>query len=79
MSNEHVDAEGAPMISVRINGKTRAVAAGRSVRALMEALEVDPRGVVVEVNKTIVRRPELAAVTVREGDEIELVHFVGGG
>jgi sulfur carrier protein len=35
--------------------------------------------VVVELNKEIVRRPALAETTVRDGDRIELVHFVGGG
>ncbi len=35
--------------------------------------------VVVEHNRTIVRRPELDAVRLDNGDIIELVHFVGGG
>jgi sulfur carrier protein len=35
--------------------------------------------VVVEHNRKIVRRPVLSEVTVSPGDEIELVHFVGGG
>lgn len=46
---------------------------------LLSELELDPRGVVVEHNRKIVRRPGLGDVTVAEGDTIELVHFVGGG
>ena len=37
------------------------------------------RTVVVELNREIVRRPQLGATTVAAGDSIELVHFVGGG
>ena len=40
---------------------------------------LDPRAVVVEHNRRIVRRPALGDVKVNEGDAIELVHFVGGG
>jgi len=42
-------------------------------------LQLDPRAVVVEHNRRIVRRPALGDVKVKEGDAIELVHFVGGG
>jgi len=46
---------------------------------VLSQLELDPRAVVVEHNRRIVRRPALGVVTVNEGDAIELVHFVGGG
>jgi len=46
---------------------------------VLSQLELDPRAVVVEHNRRIVRRPALGDVQVNEGDAIELVHFVGGG
>lgn len=46
---------------------------------VLSQLELDPRAVVVEHNRKIVRRAGLSDVTVSEGDAIELVHFVGGG
>jgi thiamine biosynthesis protein ThiS len=66
-------------ITVRINGDDRAVPAGLSVAALLEHLGLSPRMVVVEQNGDILRRDVLAAAAVREGDHLELVHFVGGG
>jgi thiamine biosynthesis protein ThiS len=45
----------------------------------LAALGLDPRLVVVEHNRRIVRRPALGDVRVVPGDAIELVHFVGGG
>lgn len=66
-------------ITVRLNGEAREVPAGLSVEALLLHLELHPRLVVVEHNGEILRREGYEAVPVREGDTLELVHFVGGG
>jgi len=62
-----------------INGERRDVPPVADLAALLAHLQLDPRTVVVERNREIVRRPALAATPVHEGDEIEIVHFVGGG
>jgi thiamine biosynthesis protein ThiS len=64
---------------VTVNGEPRIVAPGTTLLELLARLELDPRMVVVEHNRRIVRGPELGAVRVAPGDAIELVHFVGGG
>lgn len=66
-------------IEVVVNGEPRSIRAGATLLGLLRALELDPRTVVVEHNRRIVRRPALDDVTVGPGDAIELVHFVGGG
>ncbi len=66
-------------IDILVNGETRAVARGATLLELLAALELDPRAVVVEHNRSIVRRPALGDVRVAPGDAVELVHFVGGG
>ena len=66
-------------IQVRLNGKDREVAAGQSVRDLLESLDLVPALVVVERNREILARDRYGDVTVEEGDTLELVHFVGGG
>jgi len=66
-------------IDVIVNGEARSIARGATLLELVRSLELDPRAVVVEHNRTIVRRPRLGEVTVAAGDAIELVHFVGGG
>ncbi|HUG27001.1 MAG TPA: sulfur carrier protein ThiS [Gemmatimonadales bacterium] len=62
-----------------INGEARDVPGPATLEDLLNHLDLDPRGVVVEHNRAIVRRPQLAEVTVAEGDQVEIVHFVGGG
>ncbi|MGH7537255.1 MAG: sulfur carrier protein ThiS [Gemmatimonadales bacterium] len=66
-------------IEVVVNGAPRAVPAGATLLELLAQLGLDPRAVVVEHNRAIVRRPSLGQVRVASGDAIELVHFVGGG
>ena len=66
-------------ITVRVNGEVRPVPAGLSAAGLLEHLGLSPRMVVVEHNGDILRRDALEAAAIREGDQLELVHFVGGG
>jgi thiamine biosynthesis protein ThiS len=66
-------------LAVIINGEPRQVPAPATLLDLLAHLGLDPRTVVVELNREIVRRPRLGETPVTEGDTIELVHFVGGG
>lgn len=62
-----------------VNGDERRVPGPASLLDLLTHLELDPRTVVVELNREIVRRPRLGETPLAEGDSVELVHFVGGG
>ncbi|OLD42721.1 MAG: thiamine biosynthesis protein ThiS [Gemmatimonadetes bacterium 13_1_40CM_2_70_7] len=66
-------------MEVVVNGSSRTVRPGVTLLELLAELELDPRTVVVEHNRRIVRRPALGETPVAAGDAIELVHFVGGG
>lgn len=65
-------------MDVVINGERKQVRGGTLLDVLAE-LELDPRAVVVEHNRKIVRRVGLGEVRLEDGDALELVHFVGGG
>lgn len=67
------------MIEVVVNGERRAVPVDATLLDLLGVLHLDPRVVVVEHNRQIVRRAELERARLAPGDAIELVHFVGGG
>ncbi len=76
--------DGAPdeALGVRIvvNGDPRTVATGSTVGDLLRDLGLDPRTVVVERNRVILRdRAALDSIAVAPDDAIEIVHFVGGG
>ena len=64
---------------IRINGKDNEVAAEISVAQLLDHLEIRPGRVVVELNTEVVSRDAHGETRLKEGDEVEIVHFVGGG
>jgi thiamine biosynthesis protein ThiS len=66
-------------LEIVVNGEPRRVAAPATAADLLHQLGLDPRTVVVELNRQIVRRPQLDKTTLADGDAVELVHFVGGG
>lgn len=66
-------------LALTVNGEARRVPAPASIKDLLDRLGLDGRGVVVELNRRIVRRPEHTSTVLRDGDTVELVHFVGGG
>jgi thiazole synthase len=66
-------------IMIRVNGEHRRVTAGISFADLANELGLEPTRVAVERNLEIVPRSTLAQVLVEDGDEIEIVTFVGGG
>jgi thiamine biosynthesis protein ThiS len=66
-------------LTLTVNGEPREIPAPATLLDLLRRLELDPRMVVVEHNRAIVRPPRLGEVRLQDGDQVELVHFVGGG
>ncbi|MGH7810829.1 MAG: sulfur carrier protein ThiS [Candidatus Binatia bacterium] len=66
-------------MKIRINGEDREIAEGLNLGGLLEWLQIRPGRVVVERNREIVPRDSFGSTLLREGDVVEIVHFVGGG
>jgi thiamine biosynthesis protein ThiS len=66
-------------LGIRVNGEHRRVPDGVSVAEMVNSLGLDPLRVAVERNLEIVPRSSLGEVCVEDGDDYEIVHFVGGG
>ncbi|HET7717615.1 MAG TPA: sulfur carrier protein ThiS [Bauldia sp.] len=66
-------------LQVRVNGEHRRVSQGLSIAELVRELGFDPARVAVERNLAVVPRSSLGEVRVEDGDELEIVRFVGGG
>ena len=66
-------------LSIRVNGAHRRVRAGITVAELAQDLGMEPAKVAVERNLEILPRSTLSRVAVEDGDEYEIVTFVGGG
>jgi thiazole synthase len=66
-------------VSIRVNGGHRRVPSGISIADLALELGLEPTKVAVERNLEVVPRSTLAQVMVEDGDDFEIVTFVGGG
>ncbi len=62
-----------------INGEERRFGELASLAALVEELGIKGDRVAVELNREIVSRPRWSETPLRDGDRLEIVHFVGGG
>ena len=66
-------------MTIRLNGDPFEIAGPLSISALLDALNVEPRRVAVEHNLDVIKRARYDTTMINEGDEVEIVNFVGGG
>jgi len=64
---------------ITLNGDRRAWPREQTIERLLQDLGLDSRVVAVELNRLVVKRGRYGDTLVREGDEVEIVSFVGGG
>ena len=62
-----------------LNGDAHEVAGPLTVSDLLAQLNIDARRVAVEHNLIVLKRDAYGTTMVREGDDVEIVNFVGGG
>lgn len=66
-------------MKLKVNGEWREVEGARNVAELMHVFGLEKKILVVELNRSILERGSYAEAELNEGDQIEIVHFVGGG
>lgn len=66
-------------IQIQLNGDACPLPLPLTVNALLGVFNLDPRSVAVEVNKVVVKRAAYEDTVIDDGDEVEIVSFVGGG
>ena len=65
-------------MQVKINGKSEEISGG-TVLDLLKSKKIEPQMVAVEVNDTVLDRDHLATTSLNEGDQVELLFYMGGG
>ncbi|RJQ45992.1 MAG: sulfur carrier protein ThiS [Nitrospiraceae bacterium] len=66
-------------MKLKLNGTDSEITDGITVTGLLETLKIEPGRVAVEVNLHIVKKCDYDAHTLKDGDSVEIVNFVGGG
>ena len=65
-------------MQITVNGETTDTSA-MSVLRYLESLSIDPQRVAVELNLDILPKVHYGTTLLKDGDRLEIVHFVGGG
>jgi thiamine biosynthesis protein ThiS len=66
-------------LRIQVNGEPRDVEDEITLSRLISVLQLKAEQIAVELNRTVIRRGEWSATVLREADNLEIVHFVGGG
>ena len=78
-TSDEMPAHAQTALEIRANGEPRSIPPGTSVAGFLARHDLDPDVVVVERNGAILRREDFDRTALASGDELEIVHFVGGG
>jgi sulfur carrier protein len=62
-----------------VNGELRETKERSSLAELISELNLKPEQIAIELNQEVIRHANWETTVLREGDKIEIVHFVGGG
>ena len=66
-------------MTIKLNGDSHQLPGPLSISALLQRLEIDSRRVAVEHNLSVVKKTAYDSSLINDGDEVEIVNFVGGG
>jgi sulfur carrier protein len=64
---------------VEVNGESREVPASITLSEFVRFLALAPERLAIELNRQVVRRADWQQTPLKDGDRVEIVHFVGGG
>ena len=66
-------------MQVIVNGENRIIPAGETISGLLKTLAIEPERVAIELDRKIVKRGQWEQTLLRDGAQLEIVQFVGGG
>ena len=66
-------------MQIVINGKIQQISDNSSVQSVLEEMQLQNKRIAVEVNQEIIPRAKHHEHKLMEGDNIEIIHAVGGG
>ena len=65
--------------SIQLNGEPYSIDGDARLMALIEKLNLRRGRVAIELNQSVIPKAEWASISLRPGDKVEIVNFVGGG
>ena len=66
-------------IKIKLNGKAKLIAKNLEIQTLINDLKVPIKKIAIELNQEILDKKKLKKIILKNGDKVEIVHFIGGG
>jgi len=66
-------------IKIKVNGKLKLFMDGGRMSDLLDNLKIPLKKVAIELNEEIIDKKKINRIKLKNGDKIEIVHFIGGG
>tara|TARA_B100000686_G_C16613583_1_gene875158 strand:- start:915 stop:1133 length:219 start_codon:yes stop_codon:yes gene_type:complete len=66
-------------IKIVVNGKQMTVNLKYSLKNLIDKLKMPITKIAVELNREIINKKNINKIILKNGDKVEIVHFIGGG
>ena len=66
-------------IKIKVNGKFKSIPENYKMSNLVKELEIPLKKVAIELNQEILDKKKLNKIIIKKNDNIEIVHFIGGG
>jgi thiamine biosynthesis protein ThiS len=66
-------------MKIIINGKSKEISGEVNISELLESFSLPKERIAIELNKQVVRRKDWENIKIADADQIEVIHFVGGG
>ena len=66
-------------VKININGKKRLISSKMSLKSLLNNNKISINKVAIEINKEIINKKKISKIKLKNGDKVEIVHFIGGG
>ena len=66
-------------MKIILNGEHTTIDENQNISVLLSGLKINPQAVVVELNGNIINGDKFTETAIKENDQLEIIHFVGGG
>ena len=66
-------------VKININGKKRLISSKMSLKSLLNNNKISINKVAIEINMEIINKKKISKIKLKNGDKVEIVHFIGGG
>ena len=66
-------------VKINLNGKNRLISSKMSLKSLLNNNKIPINKVAIEINGEIINKKKISKIKLKNGDKIEIVHFIGGG